>query len=107
MTDPIGLPEARLDLDEIWDFIRADRLDAADRVLAEIFSAMPRQCLFQIKVTTRYRGRGMVLTRSWLKVASLCSAPARDEFGTPDNISAACRTQTSVSNKSRRHGWTR
>jgi plasmid stabilization system protein ParE len=32
-------PEARVDLDEIWEFIRADNLDAADRVGAEILSA--------------------------------------------------------------------
>jgi toxin ParE1/3/4 len=29
-------PEARLDLDEIWEFIRKDSLDSADRVIAEI-----------------------------------------------------------------------
>ena len=33
-------PEARLDLDEIWEFIRTDNLDAADRVIAEILSAI-------------------------------------------------------------------
>ena len=33
-------PEARLDLDEIWDFIGADSRDAADRVVAEILSAI-------------------------------------------------------------------
>jgi plasmid stabilization system protein ParE len=33
-------PEARLDLEEIWEFIRADNLDAADRVIAEILSAI-------------------------------------------------------------------
>jgi plasmid stabilization system protein ParE len=33
-------PQARLDLDEIWDFIRADNLGAADRVTAEILSAI-------------------------------------------------------------------
>lgn len=32
-------PEARFDLDEIWEFIRADNLDAADRVIAEILGA--------------------------------------------------------------------
>ncbi|SPF32160.1 conserved hypothetical protein [Candidatus Sulfopaludibacter sp. SbA4] len=31
-------PEARFDLDEIWEFIRADNLDAADRMIAEILS---------------------------------------------------------------------
>ncbi|MBZ5726056.1 MAG: type II toxin-antitoxin system RelE/ParE family toxin [Acidobacteriia bacterium] len=33
-------PEASLDLDEIWEFIRADNLDAADRVIAEILAAI-------------------------------------------------------------------
>jgi plasmid stabilization system protein ParE len=33
-------PEARFDLDEIWQFIRADNLDAADRVIAEILAAI-------------------------------------------------------------------
>jgi len=31
-------PEARFDLDEICEFIRADNLDAADRMVAEILS---------------------------------------------------------------------
>jgi len=33
-------PEARFDLDEIWELIRADNLDAADRVIAEILAAI-------------------------------------------------------------------
>ncbi|MGB9206265.1 MAG: type II toxin-antitoxin system RelE/ParE family toxin [Terriglobales bacterium] len=33
-------PEARFDLDEIWEFIRADNLDAADRMIAEVLSAI-------------------------------------------------------------------
>jgi len=33
-------PEAHFDLDEIWEFIRADNLDAADRTIAEILSAI-------------------------------------------------------------------
>ncbi len=33
-------PEALVDLDEIWEFIRADNLDAADRVIAEILAAI-------------------------------------------------------------------
>jgi plasmid stabilization system protein ParE len=33
-------PEALLDLDEIWEYIRADNLDAADRLLEEILSAI-------------------------------------------------------------------
>jgi plasmid stabilization system protein ParE len=33
-------PEARLDLVVIWEFIRGDNLDAADRLIAEILSAI-------------------------------------------------------------------
>lgn len=33
-------PEARFDLDEIWEFVRADNVDAADQIIAEIFSAI-------------------------------------------------------------------
>jgi toxin ParE1/3/4 len=33
-------PEALLDLDEIWDYIAEDNLDAADRVIADILSGI-------------------------------------------------------------------
>jgi plasmid stabilization system protein ParE len=33
-------PEARFDLDDIWEFIRADSLDAADRMVIEILAAI-------------------------------------------------------------------
>jgi plasmid stabilization system protein ParE len=33
-------PQARFDLDEIWDIVRADNLDAADRMITEILSAI-------------------------------------------------------------------
>jgi plasmid stabilization system protein ParE len=33
-------PQARVDLDEIWEYIAADNLDAADRVIAEILAAI-------------------------------------------------------------------
>jgi plasmid stabilization system protein ParE len=33
-------PEAALDLDEIWEFIAEDSLDAADRVVAEILGSI-------------------------------------------------------------------
>jgi plasmid stabilization system protein ParE len=35
-------PEARVDLDEIWEFIRADNVDAAHTRFAEILSALMR-----------------------------------------------------------------
>jgi plasmid stabilization system protein ParE len=40
MTGYDSHPEARKDLDEIWEYIRLDSLDAADRVIAEILSAI-------------------------------------------------------------------
>lgn len=40
MTDYELHPEARVDLDGIWDFIASRNLDAADALLAEIFSAI-------------------------------------------------------------------
>jgi plasmid stabilization system protein ParE len=40
MTEYDLHPEARLDLAEIWEFIRADNLDAADRLIAEILAAI-------------------------------------------------------------------
>ena len=42
-------PEARVDLDKIWEFIRADNLDAADRMIAEILSAIRRLVPFPIR----------------------------------------------------------
>jgi plasmid stabilization system protein ParE len=33
-------PEARFDLDEIWEFIRADNLAAADRTIEQILAAI-------------------------------------------------------------------
>ena len=33
-------PEARFDLDEIWEFIRTDSVEAADRTIAEILTAV-------------------------------------------------------------------
>ena len=43
-------PEARFDLDEIWEFIRADNPDAADRVITEIFDT--------IRGLVRFPGQG-------------------------------------------------
>jgi plasmid stabilization system protein ParE len=33
-------PEARADLDEIWEHIRVDNLDAADRMIADVLAAI-------------------------------------------------------------------
>jgi plasmid stabilization system protein ParE len=34
-------PEAYADLNEIWEYIAADNLDAADRIFDEIYEAIP------------------------------------------------------------------
>jgi plasmid stabilization system protein ParE len=51
MTGYAFHPEALFDLDEIWEFIRADSLDAADRVIAEILESI------EAVVTTPNRGQ--------------------------------------------------
>ena len=68
-------PEVRFDLDEIWEFIRADNPDAADRVIAEILSAI--------------RGSGS-LSRSRPQRPDLTSRPLRFIPGTriPDCLCA-------------------
>jgi plasmid stabilization system protein ParE len=43
-------PEARFDLAEIWEYIRSDNLDAADRTIAEI--------LTNIRALVRFPGQG-------------------------------------------------
>ncbi|MGA3314962.1 MAG: type II toxin-antitoxin system RelE/ParE family toxin [Candidatus Korobacteraceae bacterium] len=43
-------PQVRLDLDEIWEFIRRDNLDAADKVIADILAS--------IDVLTTFPNRG-------------------------------------------------
>ena len=40
-------PEARFDLDEIWEYISEDSLPAADRVVGEILSAIRDLMRFQ------------------------------------------------------------
>jgi plasmid stabilization system protein ParE len=49
MTDP----EAALDLDEIWEFIAGDNLDAADRAIANILSALDKLAPFPNQVHQR------------------------------------------------------
>ena len=39
-------PEVRLDLDEIWEFIRRDNLDAADKVIADILASIDALATF-------------------------------------------------------------
>jgi len=39
-------PQARVDLDEIWDFIAQDSLDAADKVIADILASIDAMVTF-------------------------------------------------------------
>jgi len=53
-------PSALTDLDEIWDFIAADNLTAADRVLEELFEVMSSLASFPrmaILARNSHRGR--------------------------------------------------
>ena len=40
MTQYVFHPDARDDLDEIWDYIATDNPDAADRVITEVLEAI-------------------------------------------------------------------
>jgi len=42
MSDFVLHPQAYADLDEIWEYIAADNLDAADRVREEMIAALLR-----------------------------------------------------------------
>jgi plasmid stabilization system protein ParE len=44
-------PEAVLDLDEIWEFIAEDSLDAADRVTEEVLARIEALPPFRTRVT--------------------------------------------------------
>ena len=63
-------PEALSDLDEIWEFIRSDNLDAADRVVAEILAAIAGVASFPDQGHTRpdltTRSLRFILVRQYL-----------------------------------------
>jgi len=63
-------PEALSDLDEIWEFIRSDNLDAADRVVAEILAAIAGVAPFPGQGHTRpdltTRSLRFILVRQYL-----------------------------------------
>jgi plasmid stabilization system protein ParE len=46
-------PEAALDLDEIWEYIADDNLDAADRVIADILASIDVLLAFPYQGHTR------------------------------------------------------
>jgi plasmid stabilization system protein ParE len=42
-------PEAALDLDEIWEFIAGDNVDAADRAISDVLAALDKLAPFPNK----------------------------------------------------------
>jgi plasmid stabilization system protein ParE len=58
-------PEARADLEEIWEFIRADNPDAADLVIAEILSVIRALVPSPIKVTNARTSRHGLCASFW------------------------------------------
>jgi plasmid stabilization system protein ParE len=46
MTGYAFHPDALIDLDEIWEYIRSDSLEAADRIVAEIQTAVRAMLAF-------------------------------------------------------------
>jgi plasmid stabilization system protein ParE len=56
-------PDARDDLDEIWEYIAADNPDAADRVITEILDAIRAVMPFPISATgVRTSPRGLCVS---------------------------------------------
>lgn len=49
MTGYAFHPEAALDLDEIWEFIARDNLDAADNMIADVLTALDKLMPFPIR----------------------------------------------------------
>ena len=75
-------PEAYSDLTEIWEYIAADNLDAADRVLDEIYRAIvslvsfPHQGHVRLDLLTLRSGcRSSIRLVSNSKVTSICPMP--------------------------------
>jgi toxin ParE1/3/4 len=45
-------PEAYTDLDEVWEYIASDNVDAADRTREEIYDAIGKLVPFPIRATS-------------------------------------------------------
>jgi len=69
MTDFRFHPEAEIDLNEIWDFIAEDSIDAADRVRDNIFAAI------QDLAQTPNRGHRRGDLTSWTSAFDLSGEP--------------------------------
>jgi plasmid stabilization system protein ParE len=65
-------PEAYADLDEIWEYIAADNLDAADRVREEIYTAIRTLVAFPHQGHNRVCVRTVLSPRWGLFVSHLC-----------------------------------
>jgi len=68
MNEFVLHPEAFNDLDEIWEYIAAENLDAADRVLDEIYDAIGSLVRFRIRVTLAQRSRRVPCGFKWFGI---------------------------------------
>jgi len=79
MTDFAFHPEAFTDLADIWDFIAEDNIDAADRVIADIFDAVRALVAFRHQGHSRPdltdRPLRFLLVRDYLVVYSPEESP--------------------------------
>ncbi|MBZ5593497.1 MAG: type II toxin-antitoxin system RelE/ParE family toxin [Acidobacteriia bacterium] len=73
-------PEALADLDEIWEFIAQDKIDAADRVIAEIFDAVCALARFAHQGTRPTSHRGLCGSSGCAITLSLMH-PMKHPFG--------------------------
>jgi hypothetical protein len=71
-------PDAITDIEEIWEFIAADNLDAADRILQEIYEAISDSYFFSAS--------GTCPTRPNLKATAISNCP-----GTANRLRARSR----------------
>jgi plasmid stabilization system protein ParE len=74
-------PEARFDLDEIWEFIRVDNLAAADRVIAEILAAIDALAPFPIKAASAQILPHDPCASFWCANTSLHMRRTKNRFG--------------------------
>jgi plasmid stabilization system protein ParE len=58
-------PEARSDIDHIWEFVRADNLDAAGRMIAEILTAIRALVPFPVMATGVQTSRHGLYASFW------------------------------------------
>src|SRR5271165_3179521 len=82
-------PQARLDLDDIWEFIAEDSLDAADKVIADILASTDRLVTFP---NQGHKRPDLTSRPFWVIGNAKSPAPsglmaAAEEAGQPEQVS--------------------